>query len=79
MDWRSYITTDPNILAGKPIVRGTRLSVDFVLGLLAAGWSEPQVTENYPQVTPEVLRAVYGFAAEVLAEEAFYPLRRRAG
>ena len=71
MEWQKYITSDPEVLMGKPIVRGTRLSVDFILGLLAAGWSEAQILENYPSLTPEALRAVYAFAAEWLKEDRF--------
>ena len=50
MNWRDHIHTDPAVLAGKPIVKGTRLSVDFLLGLLAEGWSEPGtwVPEDLP-------------------------------
>ena len=56
MDWQSYIHNDPKILVGKPVVRGTRLAVEFLLGLYAAGWSEAQILENYPTLTPEALR-----------------------
>ena len=48
MTWESYIHSDPTILAGKPVVRGTRLAVDFIMRLLATGWSESQILENYP-------------------------------
>jgi uncharacterized protein (DUF433 family) len=78
MNWREHILSEPEVLAGKPVVRGTRLALDFILGLLAAGWAEAQVRENYPQLTAESLRAVFAFAAETLGEEACYPLRRRA-
>jgi uncharacterized protein (DUF433 family) len=78
MAWREHIVTNPEVVAGKPVVRGTRLSVDFLLGLFAAGWTEAQVLENYPQLTAESLRAAFAFAAETLGEEGFYPLRRRA-
>jgi uncharacterized protein (DUF433 family) len=64
MNWREYIHSDPEILLGKPVVRGTRLSVDFVLSLFAAGWSHEQVFESYPRLTPEALRAVFAFSAE---------------
>jgi len=74
MDWRQYIHSDPEILLGKPVVKGTRLSVDFILGLFAAGWTEEQVLENYPSLTPEALRAVFAFAAECMREEALYPV-----
>ena len=64
MDWREYIHSDPRILVGKPVVKGTRLSVEFILGLFAAGWTEQQVLENHPTLTPEALRAVHQFAAQ---------------
>jgi uncharacterized protein (DUF433 family) len=76
MDWRQHITTDPQILAGKPVIRGTRLALDFVLGLFAAGWTEDQVLENYPSLTTDGLRAVFAFAAEVLQDETLYPIKR---
>ncbi|MCL1468431.1 DUF433 domain-containing protein [Argonema galeatum] len=58
MDWGEYIHSDPKILVGKPVVKGTRLSIEFLLGLFAVGWTEQQVLENYPSLTPEALRAV---------------------
>ncbi len=74
MDWRLYIHSDPEILLGKPIVKGTRLAVDFILDLFAAGWTEEQVLENYPTLTPEALQAVFAFAAECMRAEALYTL-----
>ena len=78
MNWRQYITADPNILVGKPIVKGTRLAVDFILGLYAAGWTEQQVLDNYPTLTSEALRAVFAFAAESVQDEAMYLLAAEA-
>jgi uncharacterized protein (DUF433 family) len=72
MTWRDHIHSDPEILGGKPVVRGTRLAVDFLLGLLAEGWSQEQLLENYPQLTPEALRAAFAFASETLHDETFY-------
>lgn len=74
MDWRSYIHADPKVLAGKPVVKGMRLAVDFILGLFAAGWSEQQVMENYPTLRSESLRAVFAFALETVRGEAVYML-----
>jgi uncharacterized protein (DUF433 family) len=74
MQWQDYIYTDPTILVGKPIVKNTRLAVDFILGLFAEGWTEKQVLENYPTLTPEALKAVFAFSADSLREETFYPL-----
>ncbi|XHR82257.1 MAG: DUF433 domain-containing protein [Gloeotrichia echinulata GP01] len=68
MDWRKYIHSDPKILLGKPTIIGTRLSVEFLLGLFATGWTVQQVLENYPNLTPEALRAVFAFTAESLRE-----------
>ncbi len=79
MDWKEYITADPGILGGKPVVRGTRLAVDFILGLFAAGWTESRVLENYPELTPESIKAVFAYAAETLGDTSLFPLRRETG
>lgn len=67
------ITADPAVLVGKPVVRGTRLAVEFVLDLLAAGWSFDDVLANYPGLTIEDIRACIGYAKDVLAEERVFP------
>lgn len=74
MDCQPYIHNDPKILVGKPVVRGTHLAVEFLLGLYAAGWSEAQILENYPTLTPEALRAVHAFAAWTLSTGNRQPL-----
>ncbi|MCH9647867.1 MAG: DUF433 domain-containing protein [Deltaproteobacteria bacterium] len=79
MDWRQHIAVAPEVLAGKPILQGTRLAVDFILGLLAEGWTVEEILENYPAVSPEALQAVFAFAAETLADETTYPYGRKAG
>jgi uncharacterized protein (DUF433 family) len=62
MNWKSYIHADPNILLRKPVVKDTRLSVEFILGLFSEGWTEPQVLESYPTLTAESIQAVFAFA-----------------
>lgn len=74
MDWRQYIYSNPNVLCGKPIIKGTRLSVEFILGLFASGWSEKQILENYPVLNVESLQAIFAFAAECLQDEFLYSL-----
>lgn len=74
IDWRDFIVTDPMVLGGKPILQGTRLSVEFVLELLAAGWDQGPLGDNYPNLTPEHIRAVLAYAAETFREERFYLL-----
>ena len=64
MSWRDYITADASVLAGKPAVRGTRIGVDFLLELLANGWTREQVLENYPGVSAEALSAVLAYGRE---------------
>ena len=73
MDWHTKIITDPHILVGKPVVRGTRLSVEFVIDLLAQGWSNAQIVENYPTLDPEGIRACIAYAADILKSEQVYP------
>lgn len=79
VDWREYIHSDPKILVGKPVVKGTRLSVEFILELFAAGWTEEQVLENYPTLTPEGLRAVFAFSADSMRELSLYALPGEKG
>ena len=69
------IASDPHVLGGKPVVRGTRLTVDFILQLFAQGWTQEQVLTNYPALTSEALRAVFAYAADVLHEEVVLPVR----
>lgn len=76
MDWRDYIHSDPEILSSKPVVKGTRLSVEFLLELFAVGWSEQQVLEGYPNLTQESLRVVFAFAAESARDERTFELHR---
>lgn len=75
IDWRIFIHSDPDILLGKPVVRRTRLSVEFLLGLFAEGWTEQQVIENYPTLTEESLRTVFSFAADCMREESIYAIQ----
>ncbi len=74
MDWRDYIHSDQAILSGRPVVKGTRLSVEFILKLFANGWTEEQVLKNYVGLTSESLRAVFAYAAEGLMAENFVPV-----
>jgi uncharacterized protein (DUF433 family) len=74
MKWTDRIDIDPGRLAGKPVIRGTRLSVDLIIGLLGQGWSENDILRNYPGVTHEDIAACLQYASEVLQAEKVYPL-----
>ncbi len=72
MNHHDRIVVDPDILVGKPVVKGTRLSVDFLLGLLAQGWAESEILRNYPGLEREDLLACWAYASEALGQEKVY-------
>ncbi len=74
MDWRERIVVDPKILVGKPVIKGTRLAVEFIVDLLAQGWSESQILESYPGVSREDILACLKYASEILKSEKVYPI-----
>ena len=57
-EWKERITVDPKVLAGKPIIKGTRIAVEFILDLLANGWTIEKILKNYPQLKKEDITAV---------------------
>lgn len=67
------IIVDPEILVGKPVIKGTRLAVEFVVGLLAEGWSVDGILANYPGLTSEDIRACLGYAKRLREAEKVYP------
>ena len=67
------IVLDQAVLAGKPVIRGTRLSVDFVIGLMADGWAEADILRNYPGVSHDDIAACLAYARDVLRSEKVYP------
>jgi uncharacterized protein (DUF433 family) len=67
------IVLDTAVLTGKPVVRGTRLSVDFIIGLMADGWSEADILRNYPGLAHDDIAACLAYARDVLRSEKVYP------
>ncbi len=67
------ITADTGVLMGKPIIRGTRLSVEFILGLLAEGWSEADLLTNYPGLTHDDVMACLAYARDMVSSEKVFP------
>ena len=61
-EWKERITVDPKVLAGKPIIKGTRIAVEFILGLLANGWTTERILKEYPQLKKEDITAVLKYA-----------------
>jgi uncharacterized protein (DUF433 family) len=73
-NWRNRIHANPEILSGKPTVHGTRLSVEFILSLFSSGWSTEQVLQNYPQLSPDDLAAVFSYAAECVQDHRLFTI-----
>ena len=73
-DWRERITVDPKVLSGKPVIKGTRIAVEFILELLANSWTVEDILKNYPQLKREDFAAALKYAAEILKEEKAYTL-----
>ena len=68
------IVTDPNVLGGKPVIRGTRISVGFILKLVSSGWSIDKILENYPHLTREGINAAIEYASNVMEGERVFPV-----
>jgi uncharacterized protein (DUF433 family) len=79
-DWKEMITADPDVMVGKPVIAGTRLTVEFIVERLADGWTEDELLQNYPGLTQEQIHACLAYAAEMLSEVQMYslPLSRHA-
>jgi uncharacterized protein (DUF433 family) len=74
MDWHDRIVVNPKVLVGKPVIKGTRIAVEFVVELLANGWTTEQILYEYDHLTPEDIQACLAYASEVLKSERVYLL-----
>jgi uncharacterized protein (DUF433 family) len=74
MRYKERIEINPDILVGKPIIKGTRISVEFILELLANGWDTEQILKNYPQLTKEDILAAIEYSLQVLKEEKVFAI-----
>jgi uncharacterized protein (DUF433 family) len=72
MEWQQYIISDKDVLLGKPTIKGTRLSIDHIVSLLAQGWSEQQILDNYPRLSKESLKAVFAYIYECIQDGLLY-------
>lgn len=73
MNWKEHIVSDTEVLVGKPVIKGTRISVEHIVNLLAQGWSEAEILLNYPRITKESLRAVFLYLQDCLNDGLLYP------
>lgn len=70
------VVSDPKLMMGKPVIRGTRITVELILEKLAAGESADQILSEHPRLTPEGIRAAIAFAAEALRADVIYPVEK---
>ena len=78
MEWRTRIVSDRDILLGKPVIKGTRISVELIMELMADSWTEAQILESYPNITKEDLKAVFAYLRDGMHQAMYLPLRRTA-
>ncbi len=74
MDWQARIILNPDILTGKPIIKGTRLAVEFIIDLLAQGWNTDEILRNYPGIALEDIQACLSYASATLKAEKVYAI-----
>jgi len=79
MNWQEYIVSDKEILLGKPTIKGTRISVEHIVGLLAQGWKENEILENFPRLTKESLQAVFAYIQDCLNDGLLYTPSQKTG
>lgn len=75
MTWQEHIETNPEVLAGKPVVAGTRIPVELVIELLAQDWSTEEILDQYPALSREDIQACLHYASERLHSERVYPVK----
>lgn len=78
MSWQEHIVSDKDVLLGKPTIKGTRISVELILELLATGWTENQILESYPQLSERNLKAVFAYLKDCIQQELFFPFPKSA-
>lgn len=77
MNWTEYIETNEKVGFGKPVIKGTRLTVEFIVGLLANGWTEDQVLQNYPNIGREHLKAIFSYVNELLKDGLLFDVNKK--
>lgn len=78
MNWQGYITSDKNVLMGKPVISGTRISVSLIVELFASGWTEEMILESYSNLTKLHLQAVFSYVKDAMEDDFFQPFSKSA-
>lgn len=72
MNWRDHIEINDKVLNGKPVIKGTRISIEHIVKLLASGWSEKEIIDNYPRLNSQSLQAVFLYIHEFIDDGLIY-------
>jgi uncharacterized protein (DUF433 family) len=78
MNWQDHIITDKNILLGKPIIKGTRISVQLILELFSNGWTHSMILESYPNINEKDLQAVFLYVSDCMKDEFLFSSSKTA-
>lgn len=76
MNWESRIHTDKNVLLGKPVIKGTRISVELILELFESGWTSEMILQSYPNLVADDLKAVFAYLRDCVQHELFFPFSK---
>ena len=74
LDYRQHITSNPNVMLGKPCIKGTRITVELILSKLGQGATSQLLIEDYPPLSPIQIQAAILYASDIVANEAMFPL-----
>lgn len=72
MDWSAHIYSDSEVLLGKPVIKGTRISLEYLVGRLADGWTEEDLLSNHPRLTRDDIKAVFAYILDCLQDGLMY-------
>lgn len=79
MKWQDYIVSDNDVLGGKPTIKGSRVSIEYLVGLFAQGWTEEQILQNFPRLTKDSLQAVFAYLQDCIKDGLlFSPIKKTA-
>lgn len=78
MNWQNHIVSDKEVLLGKPTIKGTRISIEHLIGLYAQGWTEAEILANYPRLTKESMQAVFGYIQDCLHDGLLFTTNRKS-
>lgn len=75
INWKNHIHSDSQVLLGKPVIKGTRISVELILELFSEGWTSEQILESYPTLKLDDLSATFLYLKECIGQELFFPIK----